>query len=373
MYTTGPCTRVFAMALLCAALMASFPKPSAAIPWRGWQSLSTAGFGTSQATADFNGDGKNDVAVLNQTSSFSVYLNQGSGVFPANADLNVTLGVGSGMITAGDYSGDGRADLALLWTSDVSTNSLDIYTSQSTGALFTTPAQSIPFSGLMMSDIHTIDFNVDGKLDIIVLGAGAINIFLNQGSLTFVKTSVVIDSLLQNYVSQIQIADLNSDNKPDVLMVVGQPLNFKLLAYLNDGAGGLGPAQLSTVPAACAAISAVAGAGRINADTNMDAVLLCIGTGGNAGTVWAAPGNNNGTFSTTWLSLAPTGANSLAKSILVADFNHDGFDDVLVNDQFGIGLAWLGYKNGSLSTSLQILLGFWGTLIADFDGDVYPV
>ena len=66
--------------------------------------------------ADFNGDGRPDVATINGTSSdVSVFLRQAGGGFAQEAGSPISVGVGSGPSGAavGDYNGDGLGDLAV--------------------------------------------------------------------------------------------------------------------------------------------------------------------------------------------------------------------------------------------------------------------
>ena len=66
---------------------------------------------------DFNGDGRTDLAVVNNGSnSVSVLLGNGDGTFQGQ----VTYAVGNGpdAIVAGEFSGDGRTDLAVASSAD---------------------------------------------------------------------------------------------------------------------------------------------------------------------------------------------------------------------------------------------------------------
>src|ERR1044072_9280131 len=64
--------------------------------------------------ADFNGDGRPDVATINGTSSdVSVFLRQAGGGFAQEAGSPVAVGSGPSGAVVGDFNGDGRKDLAV--------------------------------------------------------------------------------------------------------------------------------------------------------------------------------------------------------------------------------------------------------------------
>ncbi|MEU8620619.1 transglycosylase family protein, partial [Streptomyces sp. NPDC048623] len=109
---------------------------------------------TTRATGDFNGDGKADVAVLynngleggvNHTVLWT-FLSKGGGAFaaPVKAWDNIEAGVGSwnwdrSKVTAGDFDGDGRADIGILYNEGADadgTNHTALWTFTSTGGGF---------------------------------------------------------------------------------------------------------------------------------------------------------------------------------------------------------------------------------------------
>src|SRR5207253_3238501 len=73
------------------------------------------------ATGDFDGDGKLDLAVVNDVPAMymgwvSVLLNQGGGAFLAVGDY--PTGPLSQSLAAGDFDGDGKPDLAVASPGD---------------------------------------------------------------------------------------------------------------------------------------------------------------------------------------------------------------------------------------------------------------
>src|SRR5208337_4155421 len=66
----------------------------------------------SVAVGDFNGDGKLDLVVANNTSNnVSILLGHGNGTFAAA--VNYTVGTAPIFVTTGDFNGDGRQDVVV--------------------------------------------------------------------------------------------------------------------------------------------------------------------------------------------------------------------------------------------------------------------
>ena len=66
--------------------------------------------GNTQVAADFNGDGKLDLAGSGLNAA-SVMINNGDGTFRPKTDFQV--GVQTQDVAAGDFNGDGRTDLVV--------------------------------------------------------------------------------------------------------------------------------------------------------------------------------------------------------------------------------------------------------------------
>jgi hypothetical protein len=71
----------------------------------------------SMVVADFNGDGKPDLAVVEQmTNQVGLFLNDGNGGFAPRLDFDV--GSTPASAVAGDFNGDGKIDLAFVNTAE---------------------------------------------------------------------------------------------------------------------------------------------------------------------------------------------------------------------------------------------------------------
>jgi hypothetical protein len=135
------------------------------------QSLSTV------VVADFNGDGKLDVAVTDLSAN-DVYILLGNGDGTFGNPSTIPVGKGPDAIVEADFNNDGKLDLALADSVD---NTVTLLLGNGDGTF--TQASGSPYSvGKQPYQLVTADFNGDGKLDLAVanLMDGTVSILLQQ-------------------------------------------------------------------------------------------------------------------------------------------------------------------------------------------------
>ncbi len=122
----------------------------------------TTGFGSqSVAVGDFNGDGKQDLAVVNSSSAnVSILLGDGAGNF--SAATNYPVGESPREVVVGDFNGDGKQDLAVANQGSEDVSILFGDGTGNFGAATNFPAGTEPYS------LAVGDFNRDGKQDLAV-------------------------------------------------------------------------------------------------------------------------------------------------------------------------------------------------------------
>src|SRR5437870_4893944 len=79
------------------------------------------------AIADFNGDGKPDIAVANSGSgNVSILLGNGDGTFQAAVNFDAGMASPSS-VAVGDFNGDGKPDLAVFQPGSSANGGLDAF------------------------------------------------------------------------------------------------------------------------------------------------------------------------------------------------------------------------------------------------------
>lgn len=174
------------------------------------------------AVADFNHDGKVDVAVSGYYGSVTVFPGNGDGTFGAGVKITATGSDTGAGLAVGDVNGDGHPDILLAGGSASSVISLGVFVITGNGDLtFNAPVALLTDEG--PNAVVLADFNGDGRLDIAsanLLGSD-VAVLLNQGGMTF--SAATLYGAAPGPVA-IRSVDLNGDGKPD-LVVVNQNSN----------------------------------------------------------------------------------------------------------------------------------------------------
>lgn len=194
---------------------------------------------------DFDGDKKVDVATANDNFKFINIYPNGSSIgtvsFPSKTAVNIaSLSL---HIRCGDLNGDGKPDLVA--TESGVTDKVFILKNSSTGIgnFSFSPPIPVTLAGKRPKRIEIADVNLDGKPEVIVTsqGSNTVTVLINQSSLAAISFSPVapVDISIPGAVSTegLAVQDLNGDGRPEIVTSQFQT-NSNLYVIENNSSPG---------------------------------------------------------------------------------------------------------------------------------------
>ena len=185
----------------------------------------------SVAVGDFNGDGKQDLAITNLNSgNVSILLGNGSGSFSAAKNSPAHVGTRPCSVAVADFDGDGNLDLAVAVADD---NAVAILMGIGDGT-FTPNANSPVAVGARPSAVAIADLDGDGKLDLAVadLLDSTVSVSMGDGTGTF---PTVTNYAVGRYPMSVAVDDFNKDGKLDLAVADSLSNMVSILAGNGNG------------------------------------------------------------------------------------------------------------------------------------------
>jgi hypothetical protein len=327
---------------------------------------------TGLAVADFDGDGKPDIAVTDNTAkSIVVYLNKGNGTFSAPISTALQIGaIGAGAIVAGDFNEDGKQDLIV---GTVAGSQADVFLAGNGDGTFT-QGQTLPSSFGFFS-AAAVDLNHDSHLDLIGGGNGTLYVHLGDGHGGFT---------LQNFPNQgasdaflgVVAGEFNNDSNVDFLATASSANNLRYFPGNGDGTF----ATPSTVSSSIIFSPQFLASADFNGDGKLDLLV------GSASIATVILGNGDNTFQTGasqvhFLQTPPaTNQNPQTATPVVgaADMNGDGKIDAVVADNASASInVFVNDGTGKFPQSApdftaSLPVGSNQLQLADLNGDGLP-
>lgn len=283
--------------------------------FNSYSNYSTSTGPITTAIADFNQDGKLDIATSNYFGvNVNVRMGVGDGTFGASTTYTMS-GSRLGAVAAGDFNKDGYPDLAIgsFGYPTPSTNIFVMLNNQNgTFGNFST----IATGGTNPYTLDIGDMNKDGNLDIVTANysSNTISVIPGVGNGTFTTAQ---RTKTQSTPEGVIMRDFNKDGNPDLLVTAsgtnqygyfkgnGTTNTFPRIDWVSTGAG---PCDID--------------AGDFNGDGKLDIAIIS----NSNSSVYVHLGNANDTF----YAYSTLTTLSSGRGIEVKDFNNDGYIDIAV-------------------------------------------
>jgi autotransporter-associated beta strand protein len=309
---------------------------------------------SSIVAADFNEDGNADLAVTNSGgSTVSVLLGNGDGTFQDTRDF--AAGVKPSALAVADV--DNVAQPSLI-VSNPTTNSVSVLLGNGDGTFLGPRFYSA--GGLFPDDIAVGELNGDGQPDIITTNSTTsdVSVLLNTSAPLFLKPQTLIADAAPDSAA---LADLNQDGLPD--LVVANYGTNDVTVMQGDGTGGFLAGQNFMANVYPKSVTV--------ADFNGDGLPDLVVANANRGQVSILLGNGDGTFQAP-VAVSTGLANS--ESVTVADVNGDHIPDLIVPDGGGSVAVLLGRGDGTFLPPRIFAAGPQPeqVAVADFNNDAKP-
>jgi hypothetical protein len=311
--------------------------PASTASFADQQTFVTGNQPTGVAVADFNGDKKPDLAVSNfNAHNVSVLLNTtaAGATTPSFADQR---GFGDFIEAAGvavaDFNGDGRPDLAVT----------DQYSDQLYALLNTTPhgastpsfGEQVGFlAGRAPASLAVGDFNGDGKPDLVVAtnghyGGTTVTVLLNTTAPGANDPSFSAQSFATgNTPVGVAVGDFNGDGKPDLAVTNIRDNTVSVL--LNQTPPGASVLTFAAAQPFATGTSPVGVAvGDFNGDGKPD---LAVTNAGDDTVSVLLNTTEPGAETPSFAAAQPFATGRGAVAVVVADFNDDGRPDLAVTN-----------------------------------------
>ncbi|MBA3912409.1 MAG: VCBS repeat-containing protein [Acidobacteriales bacterium] len=319
------------------------------------------------AQGDLNGDGIADLIMSNYEPSVTVLLGQGGGTFgsPTNYDLG-NQGQTNDVIVA-DFNGDGKQDVAVAQPEQPLSGSVAILLGNGDGSLQAAVSYSAGDGGT--THLVSGDFNRDGIPDIATGGVFVLGVLLGNGDGTFQAAQTYAEI---HDSGPLEVADVNGDGNPDVLALTMGYAPVGIVTFLGNGDGSFQSGQLfgsSGVSAVSVAVADFNGDGTIDAvtsDFDDSYISFLAGHGDGSFVTWRG-------FQIVGLEQQDGNRDAYVTSLAVAYLDSPNLDVAFLDYDYSQVIVVRGGKDGTFQGHLAFDTGSGAETIAaaDFNGDGY--
>lgn len=268
------------------------------------------------ASADFNGDGSPDLAVLDSSAkTVAILLGDGTGHFAPAGGSPIHLDGTPANVVAADVNGDNRPDLVVP-IAESAGHGIEVLLGDGAGGFAQAPGSPVPILSGNAISVAVADLDGDGHADLAVANTerNEISIMRGDGAGGFGPPEPVGSG---RHPDEIAVGDFDGNGKPDLAALVTNGVAI----LLGNGTGSFTVAAGSPVSVHADNLAV----GDLNGDARSDLVT----SNGYGQSVSVEVATGGGAFRRATFSPFPAGYESF---VGIADFNGDGRPDIATSD-----------------------------------------
>ncbi|MDO9185250.1 MAG: FG-GAP-like repeat-containing protein [Bacteroidia bacterium] len=185
---------------------------------------------------DIDGDGKTDLAIVNNSSnSMAIIRNTStSGIISFDPKVDFTTGSGPLSLAIGDLDGDGKPDLAVT---NQGSNTVSVLKNTSVSGTFAFASKADFATANSTASIAISDLDGDGKPDLAVANYDSVFVLINASISGTISFAANVGFATGSNSGSLAIGDLNGDGKPEIA-VSGTNINNVVHVLENTSANG---------------------------------------------------------------------------------------------------------------------------------------
>lgn len=183
---------------------------------------------TGVALADFDYDGNLDIAAARPGGGVYVHPGNGDGTFAASQMVGSKPTTGAACLALADFNRDGQLDIVAGNAADA--DAPVVYLGRPGGSFV--EGGSVTGSGAAVNGVAAADFDLDGIVDVVMVRAAHVGIYLGDGSGGFTESDGIE---IGADATAVKVQDLDVDGVPDVVVSTGAGSPNLALRVLRSG------------------------------------------------------------------------------------------------------------------------------------------
>lgn len=209
-----------------------------------------------------------------------------------------------------DFDNDGKSDIITM-----SANNISFYKNEGNDVF----SHHLLLSSSGIHFLKVTDINNDGFFDLVTNGVNRINVYINDGLNIFTQTIVGYGTSIGVYYIDVQITDIDNDGFKDIIAErkSNSSSSSDVIWFKND--------NLNFYPFTITQYKEIPNFYDNENDGDLDIIFK-----NNSEGISLITNNNNGTFSNPIILLNSTQINFIFDTIDLLDLNNDGLNDIIV-------------------------------------------